>query len=57
MIPTPPGPHKEFLSLSCKEDNTENEFLMSGGEIGTLDILDQNPFSNHEADTACICAV
>ena len=57
MIPSPPGPHKEFLSLSCKGDSIEKEFLMSGGEIGTLDILVQNPFSNHEADTACICVV
>ena len=29
MIPSPPGPHKELLSLSCKEDNIEKEFLMS----------------------------
>ena len=36
MIPSPPGPHKEFLSLSCKGDSIEKEFLMSGGEIGTL---------------------
>ena len=51
-------PSSLVLTLDVtEEDNIEKEFLMSGGEIGTLDILVQNPLSNHEADTACTCAV